>query len=346
LWDFIHRYWHLGVDELRTLDFDLEECFTLLELQLELQLRDAAHAADAERMMQLKWLLIELLTEALTNARYLGFESAQHRELGRRIYEEKADVLTFNYDALLESAIAASSPMRPGAMARPDMSKPDDPSHDFLDLRRSWNPLLAYKIRFDELVVRAGPPEPVAGDRYYGRFGAPEREDHPAFLKLHGSLDWYYPSGYSISGARITPEGQEPRYRFFRALRFPVLDGERLEHLFPAIITPILHKPLDEIGLFRDIWQRALDILKRTKTLIVGGYSFPATDFHVRRLLREAFAEHELERLCVVNPDGRVVDIARDLCNFRKPVLVYRDIAEFLEHDRLEIPVRATGPVS
>ncbi len=336
LWDFINRYWHIGLGELRSRDFDLEECFTFLELQR----RDAENSGNAERkrsLSQLKLLLVWLLGEVFVYAEDLVFNSSPHQELGRRIYHERANVLTFNYDILLETAIARSSPMRPGANAYPTFENPDDPSHDLLELRRVWNPLLAYKGDFDELVVRPGPPEPVPGDEYYNRFGALERDRHPAFLKLHGSLDWYYGSGSSVSGTRLRPDGQAPRYRFFRTHGVPVIDGENQEYFEPLFITPILHKTVDEFRLLRDIWERALDILKCTKTLVVAGYSFPATDFHVRRLLREAFADHELDYLCVVNPDTGVASVARDLCNFRKPVLVCRDIGEYLKHEGREL---------
>jgi hypothetical protein len=108
------------------------------------------------------------------------------------------------------------------------------------------------------------------------------------------------------------------------------LDHDNLEILLPLIITPVLNKPVDDHPLFREIWQQALEVLKRTTTLVVAGYSFPTTDFHVRRLLREAFADNSVDQLCVVNPDASVATEVRELCNFRKPVLVCRDIGEYL----------------
>jgi hypothetical protein len=245
------------------------------------------------------------------------------------MYEQRANVLTFNYDTLLETAIARGSPANSPQVGRVGRTDID------LHARWSWNPLLAYKVHFDELVVNPGLPNPRAGEDYYS--DAAREAAHPAFLKLHGSVDWFYRSGYSIHGARVGREKRGARYRFWRfpPSRFdhPVLDHDHGEILLPLIITPVLNKPVGEEPFFRRIWQEALEVLKRTKTLVVAGYSFPAGDFHVRRLLREAFADNPLEELCVVNPDASVASVARDLCNFRRPVLVCRDLGEYLSRD-------------
>ncbi len=39
---------------------------------------------------------------------------------------------------------------------------------------------------------------------------------------------------------------------------------------------------------------------------MIAGYSFPPTDFHVRRLLREAFSDRSPHELHVINPDSAV----------------------------------------
>lgn len=44
----------------------------------------------------------------------------------------------------------------------------------------------------------------------------------------------------------------------------------------------------------------------------------------------EAFADQEFEELIVINPDTSVVQTAQNLCHFRKPVLVCRDLTEYV----------------
>jgi hypothetical protein len=101
--------------------------------------------------------------------------------------------------------------------------------------------------------------------------------------------------------------------------------------LVPLILTPTLHKAVG-VPPFAALWESARDVLRQTKVLVIVGYSFPATDFHVRRLLREAFADRAPERLCIVNPDTSVVSISRDLSHFTGTALVSRDVEAYLAH--------------
>jgi hypothetical protein len=79
------------------------------------------------------------------------------------------------------------------------------------------------------------------------------------------------------------------------------------------------------------VWEHARTELSQCKKFVIGGYSFPSTDFHIRRLLREVFSNKSPEELCVINPNTTIVKIAKDLCNFQKPVMVCKDIDEFLK---------------
>lgn len=57
----------------------------------------------------------------------------------------------------------------------------------------------------------------------------------------------------------------------------------------------------------------------------------PPTDFAVRKLHLEAFADNELDHLVVVNPDTSTVGTVKELVHFTKPVLVCNDLEEFLK---------------
>jgi hypothetical protein len=329
LWAFIDRYWHLSESALKRGDFDVEECFAFVELQR----REALAAGDGARLRgasQLEFLLGGLLAESYAQVDHWHFFAPDYQRLGRRLFEERAAVITFNYDTLLETAIQHASPPTAGTSSVVRGRYVDRRVADESHVARSWDPLLAYKVHFDELVVRAGSASPVRGEPFY-RPLAPREATHPPFLKLHGSVDWYFHSGYTLQGKPIEAPASRSRFQRLHAhFDSPLVSQDNAEVLLPLVTTAAVEKPVDSHPVLRGVWNEARLALERTKTLVVVGYSFPAADFHVRRLLRQAFAENALEHLCIVNPEASVASLARDLCNFRKPVSVYRDIAEYV----------------
>lgn len=327
LWKFVAKHWHLTEDDLRTQDFDIEECLTLVRLQRN----EAEQCGDKEQFvsaLKLEVLLGQMIVECFANDR--GYEFSQsHRALGKRIYEERANVITFNYDTVLERLIEYASP----AVETP-----------FLEQHfRAWNPLNAYKVEFDEIDVEPGLSNPQPGASYY-RAMRSRGENDPAFLKLHGSINWCFRSGWSFLTGRPVERDKArlvTRLRKGRGLNVDLdLDtsGEDLEVLVPLLITPVLNKSIEEHSFFHVLWKRARECLRRTRKLVIFGYSFPPADFHVRRLLREAFCERSPEELCIVNPDTGVVRTARDLCNFHGPVVVCHNLSEYLALPYLALP--------
>ncbi len=134
LYDYIEHYWKLGPHDLTTADFDLEECFTLLQ-QHEKDARRSKHDAGYDDLWvikgQLTALFAGLLDEISANQRP-GAEGL--KALARRILNEEATVVTFNYDTLLEQAMIEESTGRP------------------------WNPIQAYGASFDEFKQQDGAP--------------------------------------------------------------------------------------------------------------------------------------------------------------------------------------------
>jgi len=337
LFDFIEKYWHVTRDELRDTDFDLEECFTLLELQR----RDAIRSQDQGALVsasRLEWLLMQLLLDFMSEIEHWFFSSAEFQAFGKRLFLERATVITFNYDSLLESAIEAASPPRLEAIKALSARVPADNVISDEDIAYSfheWNPYVAYKVRFDEVeLLTPGITRMVEGTRYYGH--ARNQEDLPAFLKMHGSLGWFFHSGYRVDGVQFNGEGDSQTGRSvlrrgFHRLGHPNIDYASAEILLPLIITPVLNKPYDQHPVFVTVWEQAQIELRRCKRLVIGGYSFPQTDFHVRRLLREVFSENSPEELCIINPDTTIVQLAKDLCNYKRPVMVCNDLNEFLK---------------
>jgi hypothetical protein len=330
---YVKRYWKLSEEDLRKVPFDLEACFTLLQQQ-----RSVAEATDVGRHRELlviendlTWFLAKYLA-MLENFAYTSYELL---ELGRLISEERAAVLTFNYDTIVEGAVEFHEGKR-GYTLPTHLTSGDEVPDDHLSYSSfEWNRALAYGIRFDEVELQQTEVhlESVPQDRFYGH---PDNRlyDTP-FLKLHGSLNWFVHTSVPIDPASKPSEVNDKKGKSVLTAGFPWIgygldppnrDGWLLE---PVIVTPVMNKELSK-GIIRDSWQGAREQMCSCRKLVIGGYSFPPTDFATRKLFLEAFADQELEELIVINPDTSVVQTAKNLCHFRKPVLVCRDLTEYV----------------
>jgi len=363
--EFIFKYWRLDRSQLAINNFDLEECFTLIELQR----REAYFKDDSDGLKlisHIQYLLTSLLLNYLSECEHWIYNASTFQELGRIILQTSSGVLTFNYDTLLESAIENASPPNKNALdalTRREQSMAQrrvessnimrqqglneaetiNKVYDYDEVTdehiafsfHQWNSYLAYRVHFDEVALRIpGLTRIVPGDQYYENLS--NTLEYTPFLKLHGSLGWFVHSGYRIDGKRLTAdenvkEGKTVLRRSSAHLNTPEIDYSYAEVLLPLILTPVLNKPYDEHPVFQTIWSEARKELEKCQKLVIGGYSFPPTDFHVRRLLREAFCENHLEELCVINPDTSVVPLAKELCNYQGSVLVCSNLEEFIK---------------
>ena len=336
LFAFIERYWHRGRQDLVASDFDLEECFTFIELQR----REAIASGDQEEIgsaLRLEQVLTRLLLDFMSECEHWFFTCEEFCGLAARIWDQRATVLTFNYDTMLESAIESASPTTAWEMAALFSRNPnqDAITDDEVGYSPSeWNSYVGYGVAFDEVALRLpGLTRMVKGARYFGHDR--NKFSPPGFLKLHGSLGWFFRSGYQIDGVKLeggggAQAGQSVLRRSSPSVGWPEIDGPDLEVLLPLIITPVLNKPYEQHPVFRSVWTQARNELRECHKLVIGGYSFPATDFHVRRLLREAFCDHGPKELHVINPDKEVVSVAKELCNYRQAVTICTSVAEFL----------------
>jgi hypothetical protein len=255
-------------------------------------------------------------------------------ELGRRLLSERPAVLTFNYDTIVEDMIERASGY--SGLPRPPKGRvPDD------GLRYSpynWNRALAYGVRFDEVELQQTGTvwEPVPGDRFYGH---PDNDLYdPPFLKLHGSLNWLvhtsrrvfpeYPGRYETpdnpkEGLVVLKSG----FPWVRPDFTPPDDFKWI--LEPVIVTPELYKKLDGDGLIGRSWRRAREELTGCRKLVVVGYSFPTSDFAVRRLFLEAFVDGPPDELVVINPDRSAAETAASLCHYGATPEVSSNLREY-----------------
>lgn len=309
---------------------------------LQLQRNEAERAEDYQdytRLARIEIQLASFLAEYLSEFENFAVTSNLMREFGAVVYRERPTVLTLNYDCILEAVIESASGVNVD-IPKSFHGRPDEQgavSDDELSYSHyNWNRPLAYGIKFDELQLqRAGLPTYVEGNQFYGH---PRNTLYSCnILKLHGSLNWfqYLPVRKYPSIDPADKELSEEKLRQVLLIRGHWWFGEppdlRGWLLNPLIITPVLYKEqFYQHPLFSNIWRQAEHELSTCKRMVVIGYSFAPSDFHIRKLFLESFCESRLEELVVVNPATSVVQTIKELTHFRKPVLVCSDLAEYL----------------
>lgn len=127
-------------------------------------------------------------------------------------------------------------------------------------------------------------------------------------LKLHGSVNFPRPR-----------RGRPPEKTSAERLVVPLED--------PLILPPIFNKATDAVG--KGVWERALQVLRSCKRLIICGYSLPTTDIYMQYFLKAALGPNQdLDHIHVFDPvicdDRRKADAdalrQRYACNFSQPI--------------------------
>ena len=328
LFDYISHYWKKSKDDLRNQPFNLEECYTMLQLQQN----EAECVGDQKRLtelFQIEFQLQSFLAEYLSEFDVHASRSDLMMEFGTVIYQEKPTVLTLNYDCILETIIESASGVRtnvPESFLKPDRETKDISGELLSYSHHNWNRLLGYGMKFDEVQLQqAGISKYVRGNRFYTQ----NKPYDWAILKIHGSLNWFHYLR-SRKYAAFDPENNE--LSDDKLQEVILVDGrwwfnEPPDHngwlINPLIITPVLYKEqFYQQPVFSNIWKKAHDELSDCRRLVVIGYSFAPTDFNIKKLFLEAFCENTLEELTVVNPDTSVVQTVKEFSHFQKPVLV------------------------
>ena len=352
LYKYIMKYWRKNKSSLRKCDFSLEECFTLIQMQLT----DARSSSDTklvQELLRVQYLLIGYFTEIMSEFKPYCEISNMMMEFGRILYDEKPTIITFNYDTFVESVIEKAS----GISYAPNFSNkfqsnvaPEKIGDIISSHQWKWNRPLAYGIYFDKIQIHDG----AIGNRKKF-FEANEFYSHKnntlypwSILKLHGSLNWWQyvdatPNQF-ISDRRLKRLYESKKEKIVLQdlhvslpISFVPWNEDQL-YVEPIIITPVLYKQYDsEEFLYRKVfdplWKKAKVALRKCKSIVVIGYSFSIADFRARQLLIEAFSENIADELIIVNPSNIAINETKRLIQF-KTVRHYSNLECFIKNEK------------
>ena len=194
-------------------------------------------------------------------------------------------------------------------------------------LTKTWHETnrAVISLNYDTLVERSARTLGVPVDRLYPvpltqalRRDASVSGSSPAetftLFKLHGSTNWYYSGSADFAGeviyyTRVSRWGDRDE----RTQRLEEAEKQSVGDKVPLIVPPTTEKgAFFQHESLRGTWARAAESLAQASTVVVIGYSLPATDLSLRLFLHQG-RKTAAKELYIVNTDHRVVDRYRDL---------------------------------
>ncbi len=345
VFDYIEKNWGKTKNDLLKQEFNLEDVFTKLQSELRLELQKKRTKKDIVNELfltnfRLEMMLAEFLSEFEIHS--VRDKTGLLKEFGKKVLNENAIVITFNYDCILEEAIESASGVNvnaPNSYLNPEgpFQNKEVPEEELPYSHHNWNRPLGYGIKFDEIQLqRAGISTFEKGGRFYGHHKNKLYDSR--ILKLHGSLNWF--QYWPIRKFPIFP-GQPDKLSPEKMQEIILVDGHWHFNdppdingwiINPLIITPVLYKnEFYQNQPFIELWKQAKNYLSECDKLTIIGYSFSKTDTSILRLLRSVFNQHQLRELVVVTRHKEIANIAQKITNFSKPATRYNDTEKFLK---------------
>jgi len=299
---------------------DIEEFFS----EIQEILLTAIDRNDEPEVLWAAKILNELvfLFTSVINEVQNGPISRVHQNIARSLASDDR-VLTFNWDTLMDRALAAETSWRtdfgyvvvPRLIHRNGWVVPGPGVGEtplLIKLHGSTNWLTSYNSMEDgkASLMQTSDPSTLyvyeSTDKPYATFAGRFMSGYEPFS--YG----YYPPNIPDDPGKSAPEG----YVLFRARpKFAWMpDGTAPEAGLPSmplIIPPAKAKTYDLFGsLFKSIWAAAEDSLSQAEHIILIGYSFPRTDHQSNTLFKNAFSRrNSMPRVSIIDPyPTRVAD--------------------------------------
>ncbi|MBL8021662.1 MAG: hypothetical protein JNM27_18465 [Leptospirales bacterium] len=235
---------------------NLEELLTLLAIEIQLR--------ELPELLEIREAIVEIVQFVISELqrKILTTTTTDYQSFSRAL-EDSDTVVTFNWDTLLDACLEAENKNQ---------------------FRLFHDKLSAY----GEQIMR------MSGIRFAGPYHVLPVHGGPGYyLKLHGSVNWYYCTN---SQCRIHN----------RVFPLPLTDyvqycGECNEQMSILLIPPVLNKEYRRYPLIRRLWTLAADAMSHASSLVVWGYSLPPTDFQSNWLFTKARSKH-LRTITLINP--------------------------------------------
>lgn len=265
--DFLKDVFHCGpkVQGARTWFPSLVDALSVVDMALDRK-ENLARRYDEPRLRQvrtgLEYAIFRVLEHSLSDGARARRSQAT-RDLVRRLDPRQSVVLSFNYDVIVDIALATRH-LKEFSFRRGDVRSLARGNLDAID----------YGVDF----ANVNPPSPSTN----------------AFrlFKLHGSFNWLHSrrTGNLYFGGMEKAVGQivrrDPEGMRAGDLR-GVYRGETARDLQPVMITPTHLKDLRNVHV-AGVWRRAEEAVRAAGRITFIGYSLPGDDLHVKYLFKRA----------------------------------------------------------
>ncbi|MFJ8894524.1 hypothetical protein ACIRCZ_08070 [Leifsonia sp. NPDC102414] len=182
------------------------------------------------------------------------------RQLVALWHQERAVILTFNYDTLIERAVNGNPPTTTSTDGQ------------------------VHYVMGDHVVFPA-PPAPQA--QFLGDMGAGHTDQSFEILKLHGSLAWYWAAGDS-SGSTLIRIREKQVFGSLVPMT-PDSDFDGATKLDRYLVPPITSKDgFYSSYLSHTLWRQARSLVAAASEITLMGYSLPAEDRVASQLVNQA----------------------------------------------------------
>lgn len=173
------------------------------------------------------------------------------------------------------------------------------------------------------------------GEWFYGFSEPPSGPPNevPTLYKLHGSLNWELKEDEDGEVQNARKAWPATWGEFAQELEYLPTPREGAadntdENCRPPVLLPYWDKRVEK-GLWLKIWKAAAAQLVHTDSLIVWGYSLPATDLKVREMIKLALRRTDkLSKVAVIDPSSETQDRWRSMFLDRQ-FWRFRDYEEF-----------------
>ena len=337
LFVYINKHFNVDIDSLKCNSFDLEKLYKTLQEDIE---KNKDNDFIRRKLELIKNDLTLLFIKVLSHFEFMApfaIKKESFSLLGKKIYYEKSNVITFNYDLYLENVIEKVDTVLVLDHKKEKIARNKN-TVDLLDeeisfSRFSWKRELSYAVKFDEITLKHPlSHHTIPKERYYS---IPEHKFYEnVFLKLHGSINWF-------ECIDVNQFGEKKTNIILKDENFwnYELSKIKTENIAPIVITLEVDKNYKQWSIIDELWNKAHDVLKNCKTLVIGGYSFPQSDIKVKELFKESFKENRVNKIIVINPDESVLDRIKELINFNE-IKHYKNLDEYVINQKLYLRIK------